>query len=125
MSGWPHDEHDHGSCWSSHASTSAIAVASAPRCRARGSSIGANAHQVFVSAAILARLFAIYRRAYIDAPLLGLGVRFGILMGVVFDALQGGIIEYATFRMPFIVRSEELPALGRVERARLDDQRLP
>jgi cell shape-determining protein MreD len=51
----------------------------------------------------IAHLFPIYRRAYTEAPLLGVGVRFGILMGVVFDALQGGIIEYATFRMPFIV----------------------
>jgi hypothetical protein len=56
-----------------------------------------------VYAMILAHLFPIYRRAYPDAPLANLGLRFGILMGVVFDALQGGIIEYATFRMPFVV----------------------
>ena len=30
-------------------------------------------------------------------------IRFGILMGFVWDALQGGIIEVATFKMPFMV----------------------
>lgn len=57
----------------------------------------------FVYAAILAHLFPIYRRAYADRTVWSVGLRFGILMGVVFDALQGGIIEYATFKMPFVV----------------------
>jgi hypothetical protein len=56
-----------------------------------------------VYAVLLAHLFPIYRRAYPDRPLFGLGLRFGMMMGVLFDALQGGIIEYATFRMPFVV----------------------
>ena len=57
----------------------------------------------FVYALILTHLFPIYRRAFPNRTPLAVGLRFGILMGIVFDALQGGIIEYATFKMPFIV----------------------
>ena len=56
-----------------------------------------------IYSAILAHLFPIYRAAYPQANPLWLGVRFGVMMGVVFDALQGGLIEVATFKMPFVV----------------------
>lgn len=56
-----------------------------------------------VYALILAHLFPIYRAHYPEQSVLAVGLRFGILMGVVFDALQGGIIEVATFRMPIEV----------------------
>ena len=52
---------------------------------------------------VLAHLFPIYRSYYARAPLMPTAVRFGILMGFVWDALQGGIIEVATFKMPFSV----------------------
>jgi hypothetical protein len=52
---------------------------------------------------VLAYLFPIYRAYYAALPLVSTSVRFGILMGFVWDALQGGIIEVATFKMPFAV----------------------
>lgn len=52
---------------------------------------------------ILAYLYPIYRSYYARAPLMPMSIGFGILMGFVWDALQGGIIEVATFKMPFIV----------------------
>jgi len=52
---------------------------------------------------VLAYLFPIYRAYYAASPLVSTAVRFGILMGFVWDALQGGIIEVATFKMPFSV----------------------
>ena len=52
---------------------------------------------------VLAYLFPIYLAYYAGAPLMWTAVRFGILMGFVWDALQGGIIEVATFKMPFMV----------------------
>ena len=52
---------------------------------------------------VLAYLFPIYRAYYATSPLTSTAVRFGILMGFVWDALQGGIIEVATFKMPFVV----------------------
>ena len=57
----------------------------------------------FVYALILAYLFPIYREHHRDQSVWWIGWRFGVLMGVVFDALQGGIIEIATFKIPFIV----------------------
>ncbi len=57
----------------------------------------------FVYALALAHLFPAYRQRYPNRSVVGLGVQFGVLMGVVFDALQGGIIEYATFNLPFAV----------------------
>jgi hypothetical protein len=54
-------------------------------------------------ALVLAYLFAIYRSYYAESPLMPVAIRFGILMGFVWDALQGGIIEVATFNMPFAV----------------------
>jgi hypothetical protein len=52
---------------------------------------------------VLAYLFPIYRAYYAASPLLWTAVRFGVLMGFTWDALQGGIIEVATFKMPFAV----------------------
>ena len=52
---------------------------------------------------VLAYLFPIYRSYYSQSPLIPTAIRFGILMGFVWDALQGGIIEVATFKMPFSV----------------------
>ena len=52
---------------------------------------------------VLAHLFPIYRSYYAASPLMPTAIRFGILMGFVWDALQGGIIEVATFKMPFMV----------------------
>lgn len=52
---------------------------------------------------VLAYLFPIYRAYYAASPLISTAVRFGILMGFVWDALQGGIIEVATFKMPLAV----------------------
>ena len=54
-----------------------------------------------VYSAILAHLFPIYRRHFGRRSTIPLALQFGLLMGVLFDALQGGLIEYATFRMPF------------------------
>jgi hypothetical protein len=52
---------------------------------------------------VLAYLFPIYLHYYASAPVVTTAVRFGVLMGFVWDALQGGIIEVATFNMPFMV----------------------
>ena len=52
---------------------------------------------------LLSYFFVIYRSYYSNAPLISTAIKFGILMGIVFDALQGGIIEVATFNMPFNV----------------------
>jgi hypothetical protein len=52
---------------------------------------------------VLAYLFPIYRSYYARSPLMPTAIGFGILMGFVWDALQGGIIEVATFNMPFAV----------------------
>lgn len=55
-------------------------------------------------AGIVAHLFAAYRAFYPDGSIWLLGARFGLLMGVLFDALQGGIIEVGTFEgMPLEV----------------------
>jgi hypothetical protein len=54
-------------------------------------------------AVVLGYLFPIYRNYYAGSPLMPTAIRFGILMGFVWDALQGGIIEVATFNMPFSV----------------------
>ncbi|OFW29492.1 MAG: hypothetical protein A3H97_01015 [Acidobacteria bacterium RIFCSPLOWO2_02_FULL_65_29] len=52
---------------------------------------------------VLAYLFPIYLYYYATAPVMPTAIRFGIFMGFVWDALQGGIIEVATFNMPFMV----------------------
>lgn len=52
---------------------------------------------------VLAYLYPIYQHYYSQAPVLSTSIRFGILMGFLWDALQGGIIEVATFKMPFVV----------------------
>ncbi len=54
-------------------------------------------------ALILAHLFPSYRKARPEASIWAVGLRFGLIMGVVFDALQGGLIEVATFEMPLSV----------------------
>lgn len=51
----------------------------------------------------LAYLYPIFRSYYARAPLMPMSIGFGILMGFLWDGLQGGIIEVATFKMPFIV----------------------
>ncbi len=52
---------------------------------------------------ILAHLFPIYRAHYRERSIWVVGLQFGVLMGILFDALQGGIIEVATFPMPIEV----------------------
>lgn len=54
-------------------------------------------------AALLAHLFPIYRRHHAHRPAWQVGLGFGWMMGVLFDALQGGLIEVATFPMPMEV----------------------
>lgn len=56
-----------------------------------------------VYALVLAHLFPVYRARYRQGSIWRVGLRFGWLMGVVFDALQGGIIEVATFQLPHSV----------------------
>ncbi len=56
-----------------------------------------------VYALVLTYLFPMFRQGHARRPLLTTALGFGILMGIVFDALQGGIIEYATMRLPFAV----------------------
>jgi hypothetical protein len=52
---------------------------------------------------LLSYFYAIYVHYYQGASRIPTALRFGILMGIIWDALQGGIIEVATFNMPFIV----------------------
>lgn len=52
---------------------------------------------------VLAHLFPIYRAHYATRSIWAVGLQFGILMGFVWDALQGGIIEVATFPVPLSV----------------------
>lgn len=52
---------------------------------------------------LLSYFFPIYVAYYPGASRIPLGLKFGIIMGVLFDALQGGIIEVATFNMPIAV----------------------
>ncbi len=50
-----------------------------------------------VYALILAYLFPAYHAYHDQRSVWSNGLRFGLIMGVLFDALQGGIIEVATF----------------------------
>jgi len=50
-----------------------------------------------VYAVIVAYLFPAYHAFHGNRSIWANGLIFGLLMGVVFDALQGGIIEVATF----------------------------
>jgi hypothetical protein len=52
---------------------------------------------------LLSYFYAIYVHYYSSGSRVWTAVRFGILMGILWDALQGGIIEVATLNMPFIV----------------------
>ena len=52
---------------------------------------------------LLSYFYAIYVHYYPGASPLPTAIRFGMIMGILWDALQGGIIEVATFNMPFIV----------------------
>jgi hypothetical protein len=52
---------------------------------------------------LLSYFYAIYVHYYSGASRILTALRFGIIMGIIWDALQGGIIEVATFNMPFIV----------------------
>ena len=52
---------------------------------------------------LLSYLYTIYVHYYPGASRIPTALRFGILMGILFDALQGGIIEVATFNMAFVV----------------------
>jgi hypothetical protein len=52
---------------------------------------------------LLSYFYVIYAHYFAGPPRLLTAVRFAVLMGVIWDALQGGIIEVATFNMPFIV----------------------
>ena len=51
----------------------------------------------------LAYLYPIYRQYYASSSLIPVSIRFGLIMGFLWDALQGGIIEVATFKIPFVV----------------------
>jgi hypothetical protein len=52
---------------------------------------------------LLSYFFPIYVAYYPGAPRIPLALKFGLIMAVLFDALQGGIIEVATFNMPIAV----------------------
>lgn len=52
---------------------------------------------------ILAHLYPMYRAHYSQRRWWAVGLQFGWLMGVTWDALQGGIIEVATFPVPLSV----------------------
>jgi hypothetical protein len=52
---------------------------------------------------LLSYFYVIYVNYYKDKSQLATALRFGIIMGIIWDALQGGIIEIATFKIPFIV----------------------
>ena len=52
---------------------------------------------------VLSHLYPIYRAHYAKRQAWAVGLQFGMLMGFVWDALQGGIIEVATFPVPLSV----------------------
>lgn len=52
---------------------------------------------------LLSYFYTIYVHYYSGGSRVLTALRFAILMGIIWDALQGGIIEVATFNMPFIV----------------------
>lgn len=52
---------------------------------------------------VLAHLYPIYRNHYGQRVWWAVGLQFGWLMGLTWDALQGGIIEVATFPVPLSV----------------------
>ncbi len=52
---------------------------------------------------VLAHLYPIYRAHYAGRVFWAVGLQFGWLMGFTWDALQGGIIEVATFPVPLKV----------------------
>ena len=52
---------------------------------------------------VLSHLYPIYRAHYAERKSWAVGVQFGLLMGLTWDALQGGIIEVATFPVPLSV----------------------
>ena len=52
---------------------------------------------------LLSYFYAIYVHYYAGASRIPTALKFGIIMGILWDALQGGIVEVATFNMPFIV----------------------
>ena len=52
---------------------------------------------------LLSYFYVIYAQYYPGGSRIWTALRFAILMAVIWDALQGGIIEVATFNMPFVV----------------------
>lgn len=50
---------------------------------------------------ILAYLYPMFRRAHPSWSAARAGIVFGLLMGLLWDGLQGGLIEYATMRITF------------------------
>jgi cell shape-determining protein MreD len=52
---------------------------------------------------MLSYFYVIYVKYYKEKSQFATALRFGIIMGIIWDALQGGIIETATFKIPFIV----------------------
>jgi hypothetical protein len=52
---------------------------------------------------LLSYFYPMYVDYYRGSSRILTALRFGIIMGVLFDALQGGIIEVATFNMPLVV----------------------
>lgn len=53
-----------------------------------------------IYAAILSHIYPIYRKAHENKSGVFVAIKFGIIMGILFDALQGGLIEVATFKIP-------------------------
>jgi hypothetical protein len=51
---------------------------------------------------IVSYLFPMYRRAHPSWSALRAGTTLGLLMGLLWDGLQGGLIEYATMRVSFV-----------------------
>lgn len=50
---------------------------------------------------VVAYLYPMFRRAHPSWSAMRAGVTFGLLMGLLWDGLQGGLIEYATMRISF------------------------
>ena len=50
---------------------------------------------------IVAYLYPMFRRAHPAWSAMRAGITFGLLMGLLWDGLQGGLIEYATMNVTF------------------------
>lgn len=52
---------------------------------------------------LLSYFYVMYVHYHAGASRIPTALKYGITMGILWDALQGGIIEVATFNMPFMV----------------------